>query len=146
MDIEAEFDSPIEKIMNDELERGRVYVLAEIHRQFEIGRYRIDFLLVPKHGKTRGVVLECDGQYHKDPEVVLADAERTKYLEACGFSVIRFTGSDIYQSAKNGEWRMIRAIKAKIMEGSDGYATGRTFIEMIDTQGDAYFVPSPHRL
>ena len=60
--MEAEFDSPIEKIMHDELERGRVYVLAEIHRQVEIGRYRVDFLLVPRHGKTRGVVLECDGQ------------------------------------------------------------------------------------
>ena len=60
---------------------------AHIRRQAPIGRYVADFAC---HSKK--VVIEVEGGVHERlPEVALRDIERTAWLEAQGYQVLRFT-------------------------------------------------------
>jgi len=52
-------------------------------RQHAIGRYIVDFCSPSKH-----LVIELDGSQHMSQEE--ADAERTKFLEGKGYTVLRF--------------------------------------------------------
>lgn len=61
------------------------------------GRYRVDFIL-----KDARLIIELDGhQYHSSKEQLKKDAIRERYLTRAGYSVIRFTGSEIYQNVKS---------------------------------------------
>lgn len=73
--------------------------------QVQIGRYRVDFLFGASFCDKidplpeRYLVVECDG--HEFHEKTKAQAERDKKrdrdLQAAGFAVYRFTGSQIYR-------------------------------------------------
>jgi very-short-patch-repair endonuclease len=54
-------------------------------RQAPIGRYIADFV----HHSSR-LVVELDGPRHDDMDVALRDADRTAWLAAQGYRVIRF--------------------------------------------------------
>jgi very-short-patch-repair endonuclease len=54
-------------------------------RQTEIGSYYVDFVC-----HRAKIVIELDGVHHATPEQMTYDAERTKFLEAVGYRVIRF--------------------------------------------------------
>jgi len=70
--------------------------LSALHRwglrpelQVVIGCYRADFV-VDK------VVIECDGkEFHQDKE---REQKRDKYLNEAGYTVVHFSGSDIYNN------------------------------------------------
>jgi very-short-patch-repair endonuclease len=53
-------------------------------RQAQIGRYYADFAC---HGVK--LVLELDGSHHDEPEQMIYDAERTRFLESVGYRVVR---------------------------------------------------------
>lgn len=54
-------------------------------------RYRVDFILIDAR-----LIIELDGhEYHSSPEQLRKDAQRQRYLTRAGFTVIRFTGSEI---------------------------------------------------
>ena len=55
-------------------------------RQHIIGPFIADFICVP-----RKLILEIDGGYHQLPDQQISDEERTQWLEAKGYKVIRFT-------------------------------------------------------
>ena len=42
------------------------------------------------------LVIELDGEIHKDPEVAERDINRTAELERFGLTVIRFSNNDVY--------------------------------------------------
>lgn len=59
--------------------------------QKQIDSYRVDFLV-----DGTQIVVECDGyDQHKTKEQMAADCKRERYLVAHGYTVIRFTGSEI---------------------------------------------------
>jgi very-short-patch-repair endonuclease len=63
--------------------------------------YRVDFLArVHYEGKAHDFVIECDGhEFHqKTKEQVKKDKKRDRDLTMEGYTVIRFTGSEIVQS------------------------------------------------
>jgi len=62
----------------------------KFRRQHIIGEYIVDFVCL----KCK-LVVEVDGKYHFTEEQMARDAERTKFLESNGFTVIRFTNEEI---------------------------------------------------
>lgn len=78
-------ESPIEwKLYNALIRRG-----YKVKTQVRCGSYRIDITI----GR---LAIECDGKsFHSSPDQKKYDKRRSAYLNRNGYSVIRFTGSDI---------------------------------------------------
>ena len=75
-------------------------------------RYRVDFLL-----KDARLIIELDGnQYHSTKEQLEKDAIRQRYLTRAGYSVIRFTGSEIVRNIQKcvSEVRVIYKERIKL--------------------------------
>jgi very-short-patch-repair endonuclease len=71
-----------------------------ITSQYKIGNYRADFLVWVGYGdKFRGVVVECDGHdfHEKTKEQAARDKSRDRAILESGYSVMRFTGSEIFK-------------------------------------------------
>lgn len=60
-------------------------------RQVPFGRYIVDFAC---HGAK--LIIELDGSQHAKDDEIVYDAERTKFLEARGYKVLRFWNSDAF--------------------------------------------------
>jgi len=100
-------ESPIERQMLDALVslfRWHDHcIAAEVIPQYKIGKYRADIMVraVYSYRQPVHVVVECDGrEFHRTPEQKSRDYQRTLDIEAAGFAVLRFTGSEIYAGAK----------------------------------------------
>lgn len=105
-------ESPIEQLMSLFLHHFKELYERNYHisiiPQKKIGKYRVDFLVnaytreeEPKLIKQ--VVVECDGHsfHEKTKEQARHDKERDRYLQAQGYTVLRYTGSEIFQNAGN---------------------------------------------
>jgi very-short-patch-repair endonuclease len=70
----------------------------DIYTQYRIGEYRVDFLCVS--GGAR-VIVECDGhEFHeRTKEQAANDSRRERALVIGGYSVLRYTGSELYRDA-----------------------------------------------
>ena len=64
---------------------------THFRRQVRFGNYIADFV---SHGAK--LVIEVDGGQHD--EQALADAERSKFIEAQGYRVLRFWNNDVLQN------------------------------------------------
>lgn len=68
--------------------------------QYQIGRYRADFMLsvVDDRDQEHRFVIECDGHdfHEKTKEQAAKDKARDRYMTAHGYRVFRYTGSEIY--------------------------------------------------
>lgn len=62
----------------------------KFRRQVPLGKYIVDFLCV-----TQNLIVEIDGPSHEDS--VDYDLNRTKFLKAMGYHVIRLRNDDIYE-------------------------------------------------
>ncbi len=79
--------SPIEKIF---LEHAQDRIL-DLESQVWISSYRVDFLV-----RSKNIVIELDGhEYHSSRQHRTKDAQRERYLQRLGYSVVRFTGTEI---------------------------------------------------
>jgi len=63
----------------------------KFRRQFPIDRFTVDFFCADAH-----LIIELDGGQHADRSV--ADAQRTKILEAMGYLVLRYWNNDVMQN------------------------------------------------
>ncbi len=76
-----------------------------IRRQVPIGTYTVDFASL-----AHRLVIEVDGYYHTLPENIERDGQRTRWLEAEGYRVIRFSEKaareDLYSVADKIEAEM----------------------------------------
>lgn len=59
-------------------------------RQYIVGDYILDFV-----SQDSGLVIEVDGGYHAECKQQERDEDRTAFLEANGFQVIRFTNEEV---------------------------------------------------
>ncbi|MDR3470771.1 MAG: endonuclease domain-containing protein [Devosia sp.] len=66
--------------------RNRQIAGAKFVRQFPIGPYVADFVC-----REAALIIEADGGQHDEP----SDRERTAYLNAEGYSVLRFWNNDV---------------------------------------------------
>ncbi|MGQ0533576.1 MAG: endonuclease domain-containing protein, partial [Caulobacteraceae bacterium] len=83
--------------------RRRAVSGVRFRRQHPIGPYIADFACV-----AATLVVEVDGYTHWSPNELAHDAERTKYLNANGWKVLRVTSADVYDSM-DGVWLSISA-------------------------------------
>ena len=72
--------------------------------QFEIGKYRVDFCILFPGARSSDnfhIVVECDGhQFHeRTKEQARRDRSRDRFIQAAGFQVLRFTGSEIWNDS-----------------------------------------------
>ncbi|MFB5192691.1 endonuclease domain-containing protein [Alicyclobacillus fastidiosus] len=96
-------ESPIELVTYLRLIRWEPYVESSdrqppiIIAQRQIGKYRVDFTVEYDEHKW---VIECDGhEFHeKTKEQAARDKQRDRYLQAEGYTVVHFTGSEIWKN------------------------------------------------
>ena len=65
-------------------------------RQHIIGEYIADFCCIPAK-----LVIEIDGGYHQLPQQQVDDEYRQQWLEAHGFTVIRFRNEEVIGDIEN---------------------------------------------
>ena len=65
----------------------------KFRRQHPVGPYIADFVCTEK-----GLIIELDGGQHAERKVY--DAERTRYLEETGYTVIRFWNNEVLQNTE----------------------------------------------
>ena len=97
--------SPIERLAFYSLEESSELYGFKVACQHPIGPYRADFLVTFesyahafRHGEK--IVIECDGHdfHERTKEQAQHDKKRDRYMQALGFRVYRFTGSEVYKS------------------------------------------------
>ncbi|WP_411688914.1 endonuclease domain-containing protein [Acinetobacter indicus] len=70
--------------------RARRFMDLKFRRQHVIEPYIVDF-----YCHEIGLVIELDGSQHGTDEAIEYDAERTKFLEALGLTVVRYWNHDV---------------------------------------------------
>lgn len=85
----------------DSFQLGGGPEILTIWPQKQIGDYRVDFYIEKLSlcdQQASKVVVECDGhEFHeRTKEQAQKDKERDRVLQACGYPVFRFTGSEIW--------------------------------------------------
>jgi very-short-patch-repair endonuclease len=79
---------------------------VNFRRQHAVGNYIPDFVCVQKK-----LIIELDGSQHL--EQVEYDAERTKYLEAQGYKVLRFWNNDVLNNVDGVMLAIIHALEER---------------------------------
>lgn len=122
-------ESPIEAML-----LRAFYLLADSHRvennpanplaitiscQQEIGKFRVDFLFTRYDLKC---VVECDGHdfHERTKEQAAKDRSRDRWLTAQGYSVLRFTGSEIWANPFACADQLLDFLLAQDAEMPDG--------------------------
>ena len=86
--------------------RGNFYGI-HFRRQHVIGPFIADFVCL-----SHKLIIELDGGYHQLPDQLVSDQERTEWLEAKGFKVIRFSNADITSNTD----KVLTAIKTYLIK------------------------------
>ena len=63
----------------------------KIRRQHPLGAYIADFICIPKK-----LIIEIDGEVHKDSVQFDIDIQRTDFLNEIGFEVLRFNNEEVF--------------------------------------------------
>lgn len=87
--------TPAEEFLWEQL-KGKNLENFKFRRQHIIGDCIADFVCLQNK-----LVIEVDGGYHNDPEVVEYDKLRTQLFEEYGFKVIRFTNEEVLGKIEN---------------------------------------------
>ena len=101
-------ESPIEQLMCLALDRKLMrhpYVLnvtSQNKMELEGKKYRADFVIEfqkDAEAPINKVIIECDGHdfHERTKEQAQRDKQRDRDLQAAGYAVLRFTGSEIYR-------------------------------------------------
>ena len=87
--------------------RHRRFHQVKFRRQHAIGPYVVDFACTAAR-----LVLEVDGPSHSIPEQIAFDAQRTQFLEAAGWRVLRIANSDALYDLGAAGARILNALEA----------------------------------
>ena len=89
----GEYGSPQKK-----LENPKTWFVFETQAQLE--DYRVDFVFYQRGEEQalKGLVVECDGHdfHERTKKQAISDRSRDRRLQELGYTVYRFTGSEIY--------------------------------------------------
>ena len=77
-------------------------------RQYPIGKYIADFAC-----RRLKLVIELDGGQHNEDDNINYDNERTKYMEAEGYRVIRFWNNEIDNNLEGVYERLLEIISER---------------------------------
>lgn len=82
--------------------------------QINIGPYRADLVLVNNLLRPRQIIIiECDGHHfhEKTKEQAARDKQRDRYFFCEGYTVLHFTGSEIYRDARECAQQVLALVK-----------------------------------
>jgi len=86
------FGSPLEKAFWEEAHTA----LPSLTPQFPVGKYYADFAI-----REKKIAVEIDGQdFHSSKEQRTRDASRDRFFIEQGWTVLRFTGTEIFKDVK----------------------------------------------
>lgn len=90
-------ESPLEDDLWTYLKNERI----EAERQYEVRKkgaaYYLDFALLCESGN---IAVECDGEWHHNPERAVVDNERSNFLERKGWHVLRYSTEQLQNPQK----------------------------------------------
>ena len=92
-----------------QLLRNKHFINLKFRRQHVISPYIVDF-----YCHELGLVIELDGSQHGTDDAVEYDAERTQFLEALGFKVVRYWNHDVLGNTEvvlEGLWQVCAELK-----------------------------------
>lgn len=78
-----------------QLLRAKRFMNLKFRRQHVIAPYIVDF-----YCHELGLVIELDGRQHGTEDAIEYDAERTKFLEALDFRVVRYLNHEILKNTE----------------------------------------------
>lgn len=99
----------------DKERRASPFDATDVYLQAQLGAYRVDFLFDDlSKGKRRFLVVELDGHdwHERTKEQAARDKKRDRTLVTAGYSVLRFTGSEIYRNPGSCHQEIVEAILA----------------------------------
>ena len=91
--------------------RAKRFMNLKFRRQHVIAPYIVDF-----YCHELGLVIELDGSQHSTHDAIEYDAERTKFLEALGLTVVRYWNYDVLGRTVvvlEDLWRVCFELKSK---------------------------------
>ena len=100
----------------------------KFRRQHIIGDFITDFICLKQN-----LIIEVDGAIHQLPENKISDAERTKWLLAEGYRVIRFTNQQVLFELES----VVKTITANLVAPPSG-AGGAGKVLMATVKGDVH--------
>src|SRR4030042_4329547 len=94
-----------EKILWSRL-RDKHYYGIKFRRQEPIGNYIVDFVCFEKK-----LILEIDGNPHKETWVKINDNQRALWLQGEGFRILRFWNSEVLNNVEGVLGKIKKALK-----------------------------------
>ena len=90
--------SPIEKLFREELQRRNINFEEQVEIVLEDKKFSVpDFVI-----RSANLMIYCDGtEFHKNPQRIIMDKQQDRALQANGFTVFRFSGSEIASNVKS---------------------------------------------
>jgi len=80
---------------------------ARFRRQQPVGRYIVDFFC-----PAAKLIIELDGDQHGSDDQMACDAARTKWLEAHGYSVLRFANHEVSKDRRRVVEVIVHALES----------------------------------
>jgi len=121
-----------EELLWDAL-KGKNLEDYKFRRQHIIGSYITDFICLKEN-----LIIEVDGLIHQLPENKANDEERTKWLEAEGYKVIRFTNEQVINNLSKVLDEILDALRQDSPLGGQGAREGAGKILMATVKGDVH--------
>ncbi len=97
---------------------------VKFRRQQPIGKYIVDFYCVEKK-----LILEVDGSQHAESE---ADSERDRWLEAQGYTIVRFWNSEVLDNIEGVVEKIIDTMDNSPLEGESKHGSASVGGEKLD--------------
>lgn len=114
---------------------GAPWVVSVQERvRLDAGFYRLDVVI---RGKAVTLDVEIDGRdFHSTPEQIANDEARTLDLEAAGWEVIRFTGSDVWRDPTGCARRTREALEDLAIKRKPAEPSPYAFVNDLEAKGD----------
>jgi very-short-patch-repair endonuclease len=97
-----ECESPLEELFLVALAPTTIWGYIEVCPQYEVGPYRVDFLLHFNEREDIAVAVEIDGHdfHEKTREQAERDKKRDRYFAQIGMPLLRFTGREVWRDPR----------------------------------------------
>lgn len=122
-DISLVGDTPIERLYYHafryvcEKENIDLYLVPQVEIKTEDNTYRVDFVLYGDILENKKIVIECDGYaWHSSKQQIAYDNQRQRDLENKGITVIRFSGTEIFNDEIKCVYETLKRINIEVKE------------------------------
>ena len=116
-------ESPIESLYYSCFEyinkkvRSGLSLVPQLEVETENKKYRVDFMICNFTENELNVIVECDGyEFHSSSKQMAKDNQRQRDLENAGYTIIRFSGSEIYNDPVKCVYETLKRLNIEVSE------------------------------